>query len=57
LRDLIMFNWIRKLKNCDIFNLDLKSTSGITVISCDKSYVDYKQKCLTELSEKIKGNN
>lgn len=52
-----MFNWIRKLKNCDIFNLDLKSTSGITVISCDKSYVDYKQKCLTELSEKIKGNN
>jgi len=33
-----MFNWIRKLKNCDIFNLDLKSTSEIPVISGNKSY-------------------
>ena len=38
LRGLIMFNWIRKLKNHNVFDLDLKNTSTTPVISGNKSY-------------------
>jgi len=33
-----MFNWIKKLLNHDKMNLDLKNTSTIPIISCNKSY-------------------
>lgn len=33
-----MFNWIKKLLNHDKMNLDLKNTSTIPIISCNKGY-------------------